>query len=81
MDAAGNLYGTTAEVGAHNCGSVFRLAPSNGNWVFTSLHDFTCGADGAYPGGGVVLDAAGNIYGAASEGGTLGMGVIFEIAP
>jgi uncharacterized repeat protein (TIGR03803 family) len=81
MDAAGNLYGTTVEVGAHNCGSVFRLAPSNGNWVFTSLHDFTCGADGAYPGGGVVLDAAGNIYGAASEGGTLGMGVIFEIAP
>lgn len=81
MDAAGNLYGTTAEDGANNCGSVFKLAPSDGGWTYTSLHDFTCGSDGAYLYSSLVLDSAGNVYGTASAGGSQNKGVVFEITP
>lgn len=69
FDAAGNLYGTTFYDGAYGCGTVFKLTPWNGDWIYTSLHDFACGADGAYPISNVIFDAAGNLYGTAYEGG------------
>ena len=81
MDAAGSLYGTTYADGANGCGSIFKLTQSNGNWTYTSLHDFTCGSDGAYPYSTVVLDSAGNVYGTASAGGSQNKGVVFEITP
>ena len=57
FDQAGNLYGTTFNDG----GRIYQLAPSNGNWTFSTLHYF-----GAYDGffDGPTLDAAGNVYGA-----------------
>ena len=70
MDNAGALYGTALSDGANVYGSVFKLAPSNGAWIFTSLHDFTGGSDGGYPYSNLVFDAHGNIYGTASVGGT-----------
>jgi len=90
MDVAGNLYGTeyaNGSNGYNQYGSVFKLAPSNGSWTYTSLHDFTGGADGGNPVSNLVFDAAGNLYGTASLGGDLsrcygfGCGVIFKIAP
>ena len=33
----------------------FKLAHSNGNWTYTSLHDFTNGNDGSYPVGNPLL--------------------------
>jgi uncharacterized repeat protein (TIGR03803 family) len=80
MDAAGNLYGTAYGEGAYSRGSVFKLTPSGGGWIFTDLHDFS-GGDGAYPIGGVVQDANGNLYGTASHGGADGLGVVWEITP
>ncbi|MGA2357195.1 MAG: choice-of-anchor tandem repeat GloVer-containing protein [Terriglobales bacterium] len=38
-------------------------------------------ADGTVPWGGVVVDAAGNIYGTTRYGGAYGMGTVFEILP
>jgi uncharacterized repeat protein (TIGR03803 family) len=81
MDAAGNLYGTTAGDGTHLWGSVFKMTPSNGGWIYTSLHDFTGGADGGTPYGGLVFGAGGNLYGTTSIGGAYGDGVVFEITP
>ncbi len=87
MDQAGNLYGTTVSDGAHGFGSVFKLTSSGGGtWTYTSLYDFTGGSDGANPYSSLVFDAAGNLYGTASAGGTGsacsgGCGVIFEITP
>jgi uncharacterized repeat protein (TIGR03803 family) len=86
MDPAGNLYGTTAGAGAYGYGSVFKLTPGDGGWTYTSLHDFTGGTDGRSPRSSLVLDASGNLYGTALEGGTgkcdiWGCGVIFEITP
>ncbi len=89
MDAVGNLYGTTYGDGTHGFGNVFKLTHSNGSWTYTSLHDFTGGNDGAYPVSSVAVDAAGNLYGTASAGGSsvgqcnqrLGCGVVWEITP
>lgn len=38
-------------------------------------------ADGEYPNGELVFDAAGNLYGAALYGGAKGGGVVFELSP
>ena len=81
LDADGNLYGTRQGNGSSDDGSVFELTPSQGGWVFTDLHDFTGGADGATPEGSVIVDATGNLYGTASSGGAYGYGVAFEITP
>lgn len=101
-DAKGNLYGTTAEGGSTSfcqgfgCGAVFELlAPSSpsGTWRETILYSFSGGSDGSYPVGGLILDAAGNLYGTTEEGGDLnnafcvsqggqgvGCGTVFELS-
>jgi uncharacterized repeat protein (TIGR03803 family) len=68
LDAAGNLYGTTKIGGTSNLGTVFKLDTSN---TETVLHSFTGSPDGATPVAGVVLDAAGNLYGTTLSGGLL----------
>ncbi|HXM44073.1 MAG TPA: choice-of-anchor tandem repeat GloVer-containing protein [Bryobacteraceae bacterium] len=76
-DAQGNLYGTTTLGGAFGFGTVFELSPLG---ELTILHSFTGGADGATPYAGVVVDNAGNVWGAASTGGS-GYGTLFVISP
>ncbi len=78
VDAEGNLYGTTYSGGTSNGGVVYKLTPAGEETV---LFTFTGGADGAYPTTGVVLDAAGNLYGTNSFGGSLGGGVLFKLSP
>ncbi|MGO9432782.1 MAG: choice-of-anchor tandem repeat GloVer-containing protein [Terracidiphilus sp.] len=80
MDSAGNLYGTTSGDGAFGWGNVFKLTPSNGEWIYTSLYDFTGGSDGGAPCGAAALDARGNLYGSTILGGT-NFGVVWEITP
>jgi uncharacterized repeat protein (TIGR03803 family) len=88
-DAAGNLYGTTQSAGAntacfstYGCGVVFKLSPTG---TQTVLYSFTGGADGANPSAGLVRDAAGNLYGTTTSGGTgcngIGCGVVFKLSP
>jgi uncharacterized repeat protein (TIGR03803 family) len=88
FDTLGNLYGTTHLDGLFNFGAIFKLSPGGGGWTYTSLHDFTAGADGGDPRSNVSFDAAGNMYGTASEGGTgdrqtcVGScGVVWQIIP
>ncbi|MFZ0319189.1 MAG: choice-of-anchor tandem repeat GloVer-containing protein [Candidatus Sulfotelmatobacter sp.] len=48
------------------------------------LHDFGSGTDGFYPGnGGLVFDAAGNLYGTTTSGGSFSHsgGTVFEMTP
>jgi uncharacterized repeat protein (TIGR03803 family) len=70
------LYGTTLEGGTYDQGTVFKL-DSNGNE--TVLHNFDGILDGAWPYGGVVRDASGNLYGTTYLGGNGGCGVVFKI--
>jgi len=95
FDAAGNLYGTTYQGGASctyaNCGTglVFELSPvSGGGWREIPLYEFTNQEDGDHPNGGLIFDAAGNLYGTTEYGGNLGecagadgCGVAFELSP
>ena len=86
-DSGGNLYGTTGLggsgtlCGSAGCGTVFKIA-SDG--VESVLYAFKGGSDGAVPYAGVIADAAGNLYGTTSEGGTCvqtNCGTIFKLAP
>src|ERR1019366_8743737 len=45
------------------------------------LHSFSGGADGTYPYGGLIFDAAGNLYGTTTSGGTSNTGTGFELTP
>jgi len=76
LDSAGNLYGTTVDGGAFNRGTVYKLDTSGNETV---LHSFGGRNDGAYPYGGVILDAADNLYGSTSQGGIYGQGVAFRL--
>lgn len=94
FDAAGNLYGATSEGGTSStcgqgCGTVFELSPSSSGWTKKTLHSFsfstTSNTGGIYPVGGVMLDAAGNIYGTLAEGASttcnpgVGCGSVFRL--
>jgi uncharacterized repeat protein (TIGR03803 family) len=76
-DADGNIFGAAAEKGAHNAGTIFKLA-SNG--TLTVLHSFTGGRDGKTPQGALLLDKAGNLFGSAFAGGDTGNGTIFQVS-
>jgi len=92
-DASGNLYGTTLNGGAYGgacgsfpigCGIVFKMSPAGKEKV---LYRFTGGTDGANPEGGLVRDAAGNLYGTTTYGGGgacqngsfTGCGTVFKV--
>jgi uncharacterized repeat protein (TIGR03803 family) len=79
MDHAGNLYGTTFNGGNDLFGSVYKLTPSGSGWIETDLYDFTSGIDGSFPQAGIILDRAGNLYGATSAGGSGRGGTVFEM--
>lgn len=81
FDSAGNLYGTTAGGGSSSSGTAYELMPgTGGQWTETVLHSFQF-TDGTGPYAGLVFDAIGNLYGAASSGGTYGYGTVFELTP
>jgi uncharacterized repeat protein (TIGR03803 family) len=79
-DASGNLYGTTWAGGANQLGCVFELVrnPVSGDWTEIVLYSFD-GPDGANPYGGVIIDAAGNLYGTTYTGGADGVGAVFKL--
>jgi uncharacterized repeat protein (TIGR03803 family) len=94
-DGQGNLYGVTAQGGVvadchtHGCGTVFMLA-SDG--TKRTLYAFTGSADGSTPGGGLIIDGEGNVYGTTASGGLMGgcgsnghtgngCGTVFEVTP
>jgi uncharacterized repeat protein (TIGR03803 family) len=80
MDSKGNLYGTTSGDGKFGDGTVYKLTPKG---VFTVLHNFN-GTDGnvlGIPAGPLVMDSAGNIYGATPFGGAHAIGTVFKLTP
>ena len=78
-DSAGNLYGTTQFGGGSlSEGTVFKVDPSGKETV---LYSFGNAQIAAFPLAGVSRDAAGNLYGTTSQGGTSSAGTAFKIAP
>jgi uncharacterized repeat protein (TIGR03803 family) len=85
-DSAGNLYGATNYGGtAGEYGVVFQLVrptTTGGAWTENVLYRFQGGTnDGIFPGGGLIFDAAGNLYGETGFGGACNDGTIFQLSP
>lgn len=76
LDDAGNLYGTTTAGGTSNLGTVFKIDAQGNESV---LHSFGGNGDGANPYAGVIMDSFGNLFGTTENGGTSGVGALFEI--
>jgi uncharacterized repeat protein (TIGR03803 family) len=87
MDGSGNLYGTTFNAGSHGFGgTVFKLASSSTGWAETVLYSFCAQGgnactDGAFPHADLIMDAAGNLYGTTTAGGSDSAGTVFRVAP
>ena len=79
FDQVGNLYSTTT-LGGAGYGTVFELTPNqDGSWTESVLYSFTGGADGADPFAGLIFDQAGNLYGTTYQGGSAGVGTVFQL--
>ena len=81
FDGAGNLYGATFDGGPNGGGTVYQMVKSNGSWTFNLLHGFSGAGFGGQLGGALLLDHAGNVYGATVYGGDANAGTIFELSP
>ena len=80
LDQDGNLYGATYEGGTTNNGTVYKLTPNaGGEWTEQILYSFKGRKDGANPMAGITFDAAANIYGTTSVGGSSNKGTVFEL--
>jgi uncharacterized repeat protein (TIGR03803 family) len=81
FDAAGNLYGTAWNGGAHGAGAVYKLNHLRTGWNESVLYNFgASGQDGALPVGRVIFDSSGNLYGATQLGGSAGLGTVFKLS-
>ena len=82
IDAAGDLFGTVAGDNSDaNGGSVFGIPA--GTHTATTLATFTgpnvASNNGSVPYGGVVADAAGDLYGTTYYGGSADLGTVYKI--
>jgi len=87
----GDLYGTTLLGGISEsnvcvsnypgCGTVFKLSPnSDGTYTHSVIYMFNGPpTDGANPESGLILDAAGNLFGTTQDRGAFGYGIVFEL--
>lgn len=89
-DRSGTLFGTAYGRGVYceldQCGSVFELAPSGSGYAYRVLWYFRAHNDGTHPGGGLVEDSSGALYGTTTAGGKrpaskVGFGTVFKIVP
>jgi uncharacterized repeat protein (TIGR03803 family) len=83
-DAKGNLYGTTSDGGAANCGcgTIFRLTRGSGDtWTESVVYRFPGAPKAAFAYNGMVSVGKGNFYGATVHGGSGNDGAIYQLIP
>jgi uncharacterized repeat protein (TIGR03803 family) len=78
-DAAGNLYGTTADGGPFSSGTVFKVDTTGKETVLYTFTGGRGGTDGFLPSGALIRDAAGNLYGTTQLGGNYSFGTVFKL--
>jgi len=92
-DRAGNLYGVSGGGGAGGGGVVFELSPSGGSWTYQQIYVLPDGNPGEVycflavsiptcpgPWGTMIIDSAGNLYGASYGNGTHQSGNVFRLS-
>jgi uncharacterized repeat protein (TIGR03803 family) len=72
----GNYYGTTYAGGSRFFGTVFRMTT---NGTVTILHPFSQSSDGGFVYAGLLLETNGLMYGATTEGGSAGDGLVYTL--
>ncbi|HMI78923.1 MAG TPA: choice-of-anchor tandem repeat GloVer-containing protein [Ferruginibacter sp.] len=75
----GLFYGMTEFGGVNERGVLFEYNPVSG--IFLKRVEFAGSSNGAYPKGSLMQASDGMLYGMTSEGGTGGLGVIFQFNP
>jgi uncharacterized repeat protein (TIGR03803 family) len=91
-DKAGKLYGVTSTDGPNSGGTVFELSPSGGGWTYQTIYalpngdptEGNCflaiGTEGCSgPWGTLLMDPAGDLYGASYANGTYHYGNVFKL--
>jgi len=85
INSSGTVFGATSKGGSSaSAGTVFALRPpaiSGGAWMYETIHVFGSSGDGADSRADVTLGAGRTIYGTTTAGGSLGNGIVFELAP
>jgi len=78
-DAEGNMYGSTAagSLDGSSGATIWKLSPSNGSWVRTTLYSWPVGAWGGK--GSLTMDAHGNLYGIQAPIYGSGAGSVFKL--
>jgi len=80
VEVSGVLYNTPQTGGVNGFGTIIKLDMSTN--IVTKIHDFDNSAlNGSTPYGGLRLASNGLLYGASSNGGINGSGVIYSIDP
>jgi uncharacterized repeat protein (TIGR03803 family) len=83
--AGGNLIVNCRGGGSPaGCGVLFELTPMPARphaWTYCAIYSFLSGDDGAGPGGYLVLDKSGAIYGTTLFGGPHNVGTVFQLSP
>jgi uncharacterized repeat protein (TIGR03803 family) len=74
MDKAANLYGTTSYGGTNGGGTAYELEHSKAGWQESVVYSLN-----GFPGGNLVFDQNGNLYGSDPAVGCCG--VVFELTP
>jgi uncharacterized repeat protein (TIGR03803 family) len=80
-DSEGILYGFTGQGGGPNYGTAYELQPVAGGFTYTILYVFQPQLGGEPGLANLPTLQGGNLYGAASAGGTNNDGAIFELTP
>lgn len=77
-DSPGNLFGVTIGGGKNGVGVLFEYSRGAEHVLHSFCSERNC-ADGGGPAGGLIMDAAGNIYGTTAQGSVNGGGTVFEL--
>jgi uncharacterized repeat protein (TIGR03803 family) len=85
LDSAGDIFGTTSgggilPNGQAGAGTVFELTAGTSRTLDT-LYTFDGSLNGSTPTAGLAIDAAGDLFGTTSGGGSNFDGTVFELSP
>jgi uncharacterized repeat protein (TIGR03803 family) len=79
-DDKGNVYGTVGAGGAQGSGGVYKVQPNGTETLLYSFCSLSVCTDGSNPGGGLILDTKGNLYGTTIFGGTGHQGIVYKLS-
>jgi uncharacterized repeat protein (TIGR03803 family) len=78
IDAKGDLFGVSSGGGdASGDGTIFEIA--QGSKTVTAVASFSSATTGSSPGGVLIIDSAGDLFGSTANGGASGCGTVWEL--